>query len=1203
MSHETGLGSRAGSGNEMSDEASLKSEQTAGPRWTPEQRDAISARGGSILVSAAAGSGKTAVLVERAIGLLTDPAQPVAADRLLVVTFTRAAAAEMRTRLEKRLNELLRADPKNERLRRQAILLGQANIGTIHGFCADIIREFFHTLGISQNFKIVTDKQREELVLSSVMEVLDEIFNDGRFEPLADAFSGERDERRLSSAIVGLYEYMNAHPDPEGWLKKKVNMYFLADDAAESAWGRVICDEAESIADYCLKLAEQAERLCHEDEALEKSFALILAEELEFFRRLSEGIQKGSWDGIREIINGYAFRRMTAPRGYKEDPIKLRITAVRDEYRKLLDKTLRKLFSVSDAACIEEFRAVGRVTELLAEVTLRFSERFRLAKEERNFLDYNDLEHHMIRLLVGKNGEKTPEAQTLAKRFDEIMIDEYQDVNEVQDQIFTSLSNARANLFVVGDVKQSIYGFRRAMPEIFIRYRAAAVPYCREAPAFPAKISLDRNFRSRENVTAGVNFVFTRLMRRETADIDYRGEEELVYGASYSAKDNLQTELDFVLPEDRVPTEETEGRLIAERILALMDSGLTVSDKAGERPAEYRDFCVLLRSANAHAPQYAEAMQKAGIPAKASIPGGFFSSPEIGVVLSLLQVIDNPNQDIPLLAVLVSPIYGFTADALAALRMQDPNSSLYHLVLQAAEQDEAYRRFITELEDFRTTSAVMSSDVFISHLYRKTGYTDMVLAMENGEARLSNLRMLRKHAEDYEKNGYNGLSGFVGFLERIRKNGADLPAAPGTAADENSVQIMSVHKSKGLEFPVCILAGCARKRNISRDDVLLHPTLGLGIKLHNRAMGVRSTTVAREAISLDLNRQESAEEMRILYVALTRAREKLIMIATEKRLQPLLEKAASRLSGTQIPAYAIRSANSFSQWLMMCALQHPDGTELRKLAGRDDTNVSSAYAAPWEIRIRSGQSGAPPTGEAPAVPAVQDDQLLQDLKRRIAFQYPDQSLSVIPTKITASSLTAQAHKESYAKKLAQPAWLFSQNLTPAQKGTALHSFMQYADYHAAAEQPQHELERLVERDFLTKEEAAAVDLQQVRRFFTCALGKRVLAAEQVEKERRFTAEIPAGDAYPELTGEQTEAMVVLQGAIDCTFVENSRLYIIDFKTDRIKDMQKLYDLYAIQLRLYAQAMEQISELPLGGCYLYAMHCAEAVPVEWKRMKQ
>ncbi len=1150
-------------------------------KWTDSQWDAIEARRGTVLVAAAAGSGKTAVLVQRAIERLIDRRNPTPANRLLIVTFTKAAAAEMRARLEGRLYELLREKPGSGLLRRQSILLHQAHIGTVDSFCAEMVREFFHLLDIAPEFKILSDKREQELINESLEEAMSAAYDSGSIRELSDAFAAERDDRRITRMVLTLYRFMQSHPFPEKWLNEKVEMYFAGDG---TPWERVILEYAAEAVGHAAALLKGALALCGEDGPIYESFAPALSADREGCLALMKAARTGDWDLCSRLVGQWSpARRGRLPKGAGEDPLVSRLEAVRAEVKRVIPG-LSRCLSAPRAACLEELEKAGPLLQSLAELTLDFSKRYEVKKRQKGFLDYSDLEHCAIRLFVREDGSPTPAALEVAGRFDEIMIDEYQDINEVQDSIFRAVSKEGKNLFMVGDVKQSIYGFRRAMPEIFLRCRRAFEKYDRSAPEYPAYIVLDRNFRSRREVTEAVNFVFSQLMSREAGDVDYTGEERLVCGAGYGPKEGCDTEAVFI-SRGKAPAETAEAAFIAKRIKELINGGFTVSEGNAERPAAFGDFCILLRSANKHAHVYAQELKRLGVPARATVSGGFFAAAEIQTMLSFLRVIDNPNQDIPLLALLMSPLYGFSADDAAELRAGDKSVSVYVSLTRAAERDPRCQKVLKELLELRSLAATMPADGFITLLYGRTGFPDMALAMDEGAGRLANLQLLQRYAQEYESSGYHGLSGFVRFLDRLRDSGTDLQAAELQPTGSDAVNIMSIHKSKGLQFPVCIVAGCGRNfAGDQAEEVLLHPELGLGVKLKEGPGGARFTTTAREAIALETARGAGAEELRVLYVAMTRAQEKLLLVSSAPDMETLLQKAAMEPPGNRVSPFTVRKSRSAAAWLLLCALRRPEGRELRRLAGIDENVSVSDSGAPWRISLTEY---APPEAEdAPAEEraAEPDMELYARLQAQAAFEYPHARVLDVPAKVSASKLAAQ-QGGSRELNLTRPAWLGAKGMTPAQRGIALHEFMQFADFPAAARDPAAEINRLSDLRYLTPEQAGAVEVKRVRAFFRSPLGQRVLASPQVIKERRFTAVIPAGLAQPGTPAP--EEPVVLQGSVDCTFLEEGRLNIIDFKTDRVEDIEELWRRYMVQIRLYARAMEEVSGLPIGEMFLYS----------------
>ncbi|QAT49779.1 helicase-exonuclease AddAB subunit AddA [Caproiciproducens sp. NJN-50] len=1166
--------------------------------WTQSQKNAIHARGGALLVSAAAGSGKTAVLVQRVIERITDPVSPVDADRMLVVTFTKAAAAEMNGRIAAEIASMLENDPGNVRLQRQQILLSRAKIGTIDSFCSDLVRENFFKLGIAPDFRILDNGEMAVLRSQTVSDTLDEFYAeaDPSFFNFVEEFSSGRDDGRIAETVNRLYDFVRSHPFPGRWLSQKSALYDSAVPAEQTVWGRTILSFAEEAVEYGVSVTQSSLARISGDEELLTAYSDAFRSDLADLTSLGEAVASGDWELCARRCADFSFPKFRPVRGRSEDPLKNSVADARKEIKAMAGR-LSSFFSCSREEWAEEMSRLAPCVRMLFRVTERFGALLAQRKTERRAADFSDLEHWALKLLVrdaGNGFERTPDALELSERYEEIMVDEYQDTNEAQDMIFRAISRGETNLFLVGDVKQSIYRFRQAMPQIFLRRRAVLPDYDPVHPAFPSCVVLDRNFRSRSGVTGAVNFVFRQLMSKKAGELDYTKSEELVPGADYPPEAEPSVDLEII---DLSGTEfkkdsdliRTECLRIADLIYSMTSGSDSVTDHGRQRPAVYRDFCILLRSANQYAPEYAKELSALGIPAWADTAGGFFAAGEIRTALSLLQAIDNPMQDIPLLAVMMSPIYGFTPDEVSEIRLHTRAGRLYPAVAAAARDgDGKAAGFLGEIKRFRTLAATMPSDRLIRSAYARTGLSNLVQAMPNGELRLANLRLLLSYARKYESSGYNGLSGFLRFLERMQRRRADLSAASTISESANVVRVMSVHHSKGLEFPICILAGCSRGFHKERSDVLLHPELGPGIRLRDPATGARRSTMVREAVALEQERDEMSEELRVLYVAMTRAKEKLILVTTLDDARKTLRSLASRLTGGErIPPYVVRGASSISDWLLLCALRHPEAGILRDMAG-----VSGTIAVPdeghWSFFVTRPKEGGPAEETELEIrrPAEPDAVLLARLESDLNFAYSYSGISGMCAKVAASELAAGKFSARYAAS-SRPAFLGEGGLTPAERGTALHAYLQFADYRGASADPERELSRLVEEGFLTSWQAQAVDLGAVGAFFRSGLAKRILASSRMEREFRFSVEIPAGEIRPGLTGGPAEEAVILQGAVDCVFEEPDGLVIVDYKTDRTRDPSELWMRYREQLEWYRRALEICTEKEVKQCLLYS----------------
>ncbi len=1169
--------------------------------WTQGQLDAIRARGGTLLVSAAAGSGKTAVLVQRVVERITDPENPTDADRLLVVTFTKAAAAEMRGRIAAEISRMLEADPFNTRLQRQQLLLTRAHISTVDSFCSDLVRQNFFRLGISPEMRVLDESEISILRSEAAEETLEEFYakSDPGFYDFVESFSSGRDDAAVAATVGRLYDFVRSHPFPKRWLAQKAALYDAHGSAAQTVWGETILTFAADAVDYCSALTGDSLSLIDGDEALSAAYGDAFRSDLTGLGVLRKTVEETNWDRALAISEDFGWQKLKTLRGRGDDPLKNRVAAARKEVKATVAK-LAALFGASDSQCQDDIERLRPIVQKLFEVALRFSEILDKKKQERHAADFSDLEHWALRLLVRETEdgyERTPESEELSDSFDEIMVDEYQDTNETQDLIFSAVSRDGNNRFMVGDVKQSIYRFRQAMPQIFLAKRAKFPLYDRQKNRYPACVVLDRNFRSRSGVTDAVNFVFRQLMSKQTGELDYTGEEELVPGASYPPSEQPAAELDVIdlsgVEEDKDAIAAESGR-IAQLIYEMMDGTPRVTEQGKLRPVVYRDFCILLRSANRPAHEYVRELNALGIPAWADTAGGFFEAYEVGVALSLLQVVDNPVQDIPLLSVMMSPVFGFTADDMAKIRIPSRGGRLYPAVTEAAKCGDAKAAdFLEQIESFRTLAAAMTSDRLIRTVFEKTGLFELVQAMPNGELRLANLRLLLEYAKRYESAGSGGLSGFLRFLDRMRRSSGDLSAATSLTESANVVRVMSIHRSKGLEFPVCIVAGCAHRFNRESPSVLLHPELGLGARLKDET-GVRYNTMPRAAVSLELTRDDMSEELRVLYVAMTRAKEKLILIATLSNAEKTLAKLALRLTPEKrIQPYVVRSASSIADWLLLCALRHPDGHALRSIAGAEEDIVVPAKEK-WDIRMIRPEHAKEEEAQPEPIPEAQpNSELEKQLEENMDYVYPYAALNGVCAKEAVSELAGEKFEARYAAT-SRPAFLGEKGMTPAERGTALHAYLQFADYKKAAANPSEELERLVAERYLTPVQAQAVDLGRAKTFFAGNLMKRITASPNCEREVRFTEEIPAGLVKPELEPPFSEEKVILQGAADLLFEENGGLVLIDFKTDHVTDPAELWNRYRGQLALYRDAFERSTGKKVIECLLYSFYLGRTV---------
>ena len=1175
----------------------------AAKNWTEKQKNCINSRGGTLLVSAAAGSGKTSVLVERVISRITDEKSPVDIDRLLIVTFTNAAAAEMKQRLAAALSDLISQDPGNFHLQRQQMLLGRAQISTVHGFCSALIRENFHLLGLPPQFRIGDTAEIARIEQQALDETAEELYKENfpEFIELAFLLSPGKDDRALLETILRIYYFIQSHPYPEKWLAEKLAEYTDDLPVEQTRWGAVVLQKARDLLMSASSLIHRSLELSEEDDMMSARYSATLAGEYEMLKKAAEDITRCGWDEARQLAESLDFGSLPPLRNYYDKPRQERVQSLRNNAKDLVRKELRGLFCGTEQECREDIRKLWAMAAALFEAVRRFSARFSELKRSKGMLDYNDLEHMALKLLIGEDGKPTQLARELSERFEEVLVDEYQDTNAAQDALFSAVSLGESNLFMVGDVKQSIYGFRQAMPEIFLARRDSYTLY--DGENFPAAITLGDNFRSRPEITDAVNFVFRQLMSKSVCGMDYDEEEELRAAAKYPDDSGHQTELliidgDTKNPEDTV--DAAEARAIAERIREIMDS-LKVFDKESsqQRKPRYSDFCILLRSKTAHAGAYVDELSRLGIPACADETKGFFLLPEICAAVALLKVIDNPMQDVPLLSALFSPAFGFTPDHLAKIRLNDPDSRLYTALRRYSknggdhELKKQVQSFLSRIDRWRLLAVTMPADLLIHRVYQDAALPSIAAAMKNGEQRVANLRILHDMARRFEDRGFRGLSAFIRMIDHAEQLDEQGSAAfPGSL---DAVRIISIHRSKGLEFPFVFIAGMGGRfnRESISGNLLIHSDMGVGFRRRDTDTLVQWNTLPRLAVSHSITKSELAEELRVLYVAMTRAREKLMMVMTLKSLENKLNSLSALISDEeQLPPYAVLEAGGVYDWILAAALRHPSGGQLRSLAGDEYMPVLPAeYEWTVDILPAPGPEEYKPQEDEQPQP---DTAFAKIIEQRISYTYPYAEISALPAKLAASDIASgRVLRENIAKS--RPAFLSEGGLTPAERGTALHTFMQFADYDAAAKDVKAEISRLVSKGYLTAEQGRAVPVEKVERFFAGSLYQRLKKADRLLREVRFTIEVPAKTLFDTgLSPDSEDEFVVVQGIADCVIVENGSLTVVDYKTDYVKTGEELIERYREQLGFYATALEQTLGMPVHECLFYSFSLNTAV---------
>ncbi len=1131
--------------------------------FTPAQAAAISHRGGALLISAGAGSGKTRVLIERLMSLL-DEGRDI--DRFLVITYTRAAAAELRERLAAAISERLAENPQDAFMRRQASIIYRAQIGTIHSFCSDMIRESAHLAGVKPGFRQLDEQESSAMLSDCLTELLEaryETLTDG-FRALTDMLGKGRDDSSLVSIALETYTAVQSHPDPEAWMRRQIETPVPDTGAENTVWGALIMSEIKSAAAYWLGRMEAEDAAIADNAALAKGWLPSWRETAASLRAYLAALEKG-WDSAL-AYGKILFPRVTTPRGMGGDEELVRLKALREACKKAMDAAVSRLDAES-AGLMEDMRLLKGVTDELYRLVIDLIRAYADEKRRRGALDFSDLEHLALKILVRGDGAPTERAEEISRRYDEILVDEYQDVNRVQELIFTAVSREGRNMTMVGDVKQSIYRFRLADPSIFLE-KYNSYPDAPAAEGEASRILLKHNFRSRPELLDKINLVFSRLMSPRLGEMGYGEAEAMLPGREPSPDAGEAFELCLCQPPQGEDAPEYEAACAAGYVSRLIR----------EEGAAPGDIAILLRSFRAKAEIFAAALRESGI--ACSVSGGtvgLFDGWENKLLLEILRIIDNPMLDIPLVGVLKSPVCGFTADELAFIRAAAPAESFYGALCVRAETDERCAAFLAALGELREAAAGQSAEAVIMLALEKTGLAALAEAREKGSS--ERLYLAADYARGCESAGSTGL---YSFLRRV-----DASSAPGVSkAAPEGVAIMSVHASKGLEFPYVLLCDLSHRFNMQDQQrpLLIHRDLGAGAKFRDLNRGIEYSSLARTAIAAASRSEMLSEELRVMYVAMTRARERLVCVFSVRDAVNTVDELRAAVSEPP-DAEELVAQHSMGQWLVSALVNAP-GFKYTLLT----PEAFSAGAEPDDI------SGA----ERETVP---DPAVFDKIRASLAWTAPGGSEG-LPSKLTATSLKGsllalEAAEDagempgvSDARRdiMRRPSFVTGRTeLTGGERGTALHKAMQLLDHAKTGSEAEiaSEIDRMRRLRLISEAEAEAVEPEKLLAFFRSPLGRRVLAAEDVRREFKFSVLLPAAEVYGRGEGE-----VLLQGVIDLFFKEPDGFVIVDFKSDRITRAQRAERAgeYAGQLRAYSEALSRITGERVKEALLYFFEC-------------
>lgn len=1199
-------------------------------KWTNEQLQAIQEKNSNILVAAAAGSGKTAVLVERIIHKIIDEQMDI--DKILVVTFTNAAASEMRERILEAIYKKLEENPENVHLQRQIILLNKASICTIHSFCLDVIHNHFYEIDLPSNFKIADTAEIDLLK----QEVLDDLFeqkyteNDKNFIELLENYTNYRGDEALQELVLKIYKFIQSSPFPIKWLQEKLELLKIEDkDISQTIWGKLII---QTVDDDIQESIMQLE--------VTKSKMALYPEMTKFYQTISEDIinlqdlQKyNSWDELYIKLLNFNFSKWPVDKKVIND-LKEDSKAIRDKVKKHIKEKTAKLLSCSQEQAVKDLKIITPILEKLSNLVTEFTKNFAEKKKEKNCIDFNDIEHFALKILLDENNNPTEVAKKYKEKFEEIAIDEYQDSNLVQEAILTSISKGN-NIFMVGDVKQSIYKFRQARPELFLQKYDEYKNKEEKAQEDNLKIQLFRNFRSRQNILNITNLVFESIMSKELGDINYNENEYLNYGANYPEPEEIKNyagiaELDIIdLKEDesitafegeedeeeqeRVEDDVLEAKFVANKIQELLNSNYMVFDKKqGYRKIRPKDIVILLRATSNLSPIYEKELSDLELPVFSDTSGTYLDTVEIQTILSVLKIIDNPLQDIPLVVVLRSSICNFTDNDLITIRLTDRNCNFYEALIKTrliceGDLKNKIESFLEKLEKWKSISQYMPLDEFIWQIYLDTGYYQYVGLLPNGAMRQANLKTLFEKAKQYEKASFKGLFNFIQFIDKLKKQNGDLASAKLIGENEDVIRIMSIHKSKGLEFPVVFLCNSHKKFNMQdlNDNILLHQDIGFGPTIMDTTRKIKYSSIVKDAIKLKMKQETLSEEQRILYVALTRAKEKLYITGRSKDFTKYVQDKNKVLEmyeseNIKLDAKLMKKANSYLDWIMYVYLFNQGRTitlkrESYKLSDIITLNVSNKKDLLKALAKEEVVEQIDLKEKIEQILKNKSDEenkkSEQALKELLEWKYDYIVDTTLPTKSSVTKIKQEKikleemlkgieseeveYKKSYTPKFMQE----DKKISSAEKGTLVHLCIQRLDERKDYELKdiQNMILNLVEKEIITQNEADAIDVNLIYQYTKSQLFEELRQAKEVHKEQPFYINIPAKDVVSE--AENSKKNILVQGIIDLYYIDkNDNLVLIDFKTDYISNepnaKEKILDKYKVQLEIYKTALEQ-----------------------------
>lgn len=1205
-------------------------------KFSKNQQTVIDLRNKNILVSAAAGSGKTTVLVERIIKLIINGNEDI--DKFLIVTFTNAAASGMKQKIHKSLVKEVLKGSGNDHLRRQLNMLSKSSISTIHSFCIDVVRRNFHVVGIDPNFRIGDVNEVDILLNDTIDEVLENAYaqkSEG-FIRLVESFTGNRGDKELNEIIKDVYKFILSFPDPLEWLEEKVEMLNISgDDLKDSLWMAAVKDNLNLLLEGAGEALQFALELCREPDG-PSVYEDTITEDLNNLKNLKETLES-DFSLFTRKTHSIVFPALKALRGKAKDETDLSkqddVKESREEYKKVI-KTINSMIperTLEEFARDVEFMHVPMLA--LFELIKELSEKFKAVKLEKSIADFNDVEHYALQIL-----RQHDISQTYKNKFKYIFIDEYQDSNRLQEELLNSVKSEN-NMFMVGDVKQSIYRFRLADPSIF-NQKSDDYPNTDDA-GMNRRVDLNQNYRSRKEILDGINFIFSSIMSKELGEVDYNEGVFLNWGAEFEEINDCVTELD-IIDKNSAETEELDDEIKAMktaeleamaavgkiRQLLLKDKSLPLKNNEpllAKEKIKYKDIVILMRSVSSWAGIFEEIFSNEGIPFYFDGGEGYFETIEIQVILNLLKIIDNIRQDVPLLSVMRSPIGRFTTEELVKIRIAYPKYNYIDAVYEYKNKfdDELSLKigsFVDKVEGWKKRSRYTHLNDFIWEVLMETEYYYFVGLLPKGNLRQANLRLLADKAFDFEKTAMSGLFNFLRYVDKLSVTSGDTGSAKTLGENDNVVRLMSVHKSKGLEFPVVIMCGMNKKFN--RTDVsksiLKHRIYGVAPKYVNPDERIFRETFPRMAVKNIIKKENLSEEMRVLYVAMTRAVDRLIMIGTVDNFGTKMKKWRK---GPSI--YNIYTEESYLDWICSCLFGRKDENFIMN-AVNDEKFIyhvdccagNSNITSDWNIKRITLPEISMTEEEGQKIKEKlladidnfkyqKDTNIKNEIERRLNYRYAFSKSVNIPTKLSVTDIKTMKQEKIESVKYKIPILRNipqfkedEKDFTKAEIGTVVHFVMQHLvlDRVLSCEGIKMQVEEMVAKKLLSEKEAAVVDEGKIEGFFKSAIGMRMKTSKDVKREVPFVIKKKAHEIIGSLNKDD---VILIQGIIDCYFLEGEDAVIIDYKTDEVfmGGIEVLKEEYSPQILSYKEAVEKITGRTVKECFLYLFDIGEAVKID------